>query len=196
MISFDLTHLLYLGLMTQFRALDRETNTTLVLLAAPFRTGELYFVASRAVRRDGFLKPTNMKKLRSAFAEIVSRQQAPRPTPLFEQLPRAFLSSHGGSSSGAREEDLLRALDTAIGSFHALTSLYKRRETRWIEEKLKLDEYKQKIQLLLKQALGIGVFDNLAGSLGDLTARPVRPVLTLTLTLPFILVLFYLFVYF
>lgn len=68
------------------------------------------------------------------------------------------------SGSGAREEDLRRALDTAIGSLHALGTLYERREMRWIEEKLKLDEDKAKVQLLLKQVLGVSVVGNLADS--------------------------------
>ena len=33
---------------------------------------------------------------------------------------------------------------------------------RWVEEKHRLDEDKDKVQLLLNQVLGIGIFDNLA----------------------------------
>jgi hypothetical protein len=67
------------------------------------------------------------------------------------------------SSSDARKEDLRRALDTAVGSLHALGSLYERREMQWIEEKHwhRLDEDKDKVQLLLKQELGVGVVGNL-----------------------------------
>jgi hypothetical protein len=60
-----------------------------------------------------------------------------------------------------REEDLRRALDTAIGSLHALGSPYERREMRRIEEKHRLDGDKEKVQLLLKQVLGVGVVGNL-----------------------------------
>jgi Holliday junction resolvasome RuvABC DNA-binding subunit len=63
----------------------------------------------------------------------------------------------------AREKDLRRALDTAIGSLHALGTLYERREMRWAEEKLKLDEDKERVQLLLKQVLGAGVFGTVGG---------------------------------
>jgi hypothetical protein len=40
---------------SQLHALDRETDATLVFLAAPSQTGKLHSVASRAVRRDSSL---------------------------------------------------------------------------------------------------------------------------------------------
>ena len=150
---------------SQFHALDRETDTTLVLLAAPSHSGKHHSVASRAVRRDSSLhESTDMMSMRSAFAELAARRRASRSSSLLEQLSRASSSSRDGSpssSSDAREEDLRRALDTAIGSLHALGSLYERREMRWIEEKHRLDEDKEKVQLLLKQVLGVGVVGNL-----------------------------------
>ena len=175
--------------ISKFHALDRETNTTLVLLAAPSHTGKLHSVMSRAVRRDGSLKPTDMKNIRSAFAEIVSRQHAPRPASLLEQLSRAFSSSHDGLplTSGAREEDLRRALDTAIGSLHALRSLYERQEMSWIEEKRRLDEEKEKVLSLLKQVLG-GVFGNLAEGARQYRWPYCRRVLTVLLLLLLLLV--------
>ena len=85
-------------------------------MAAPFHTsGKLHSVASRAVRRDRSRTPADMKNIRSAFAEIVSRQLAPRPTSLASLLEQLTLS-HDGCSNGAREENLLRKLETAIGS--------------------------------------------------------------------------------
>jgi hypothetical protein len=129
-----------------------------MLLAAPFHTGKLHSVASRAVRRDRSRTPTDTKNIRSSFAGIASRQHAPRPTSLLEQLASSL---RNGCSSGAREEDLRRALDTAIGSLHALGSLYERREMRWVEEKHRLNEDKEKVQLLLNQVLGAGIFDKL-----------------------------------
>ena len=150
---------------SQFHALDRETDTTLVLLAAPSHTGKLHSVASRAVRRDSSLhESTEMANIRAAFAELNGRRRASRPSSLLEQLSRASSSSRDGSpssNSDAREEDLRRALDTAIGSLHALGSLYERREMRWIEEKHRLDDDKEKVQMLLKQVLGVGVVGNL-----------------------------------
>ncbi|KAF8267105.1 hypothetical protein EI94DRAFT_1684032 [Lactarius quietus] len=119
------------ALLRAFHALDRETDTTLVLLAAPSHSGKLHSVASRAVRRDNSLhESTDMVGIRSAFAELAARRRASRSSSLLEQLSRASSSSRDGSpssSSDAREEDLRRALDTAIGSLHALGSLYERR---------------------------------------------------------------------
>lgn len=40
---------------SQFHALDRKTNTTLVLLAVSSYTGKLHSVASRSIRHEGFL---------------------------------------------------------------------------------------------------------------------------------------------
>ncbi|KAH8992897.1 hypothetical protein EDB92DRAFT_1796860 [Lactarius akahatsu] len=151
------------ALLREFHALDRETDTTLVLLAAPFHTGKLHLVASRAVRCNSSLKSTDMANIRSAFAEMAARRHASRPASLLEQLSLAFSSSSDGPSSrssDAREKGLRCALDTAIGGLHTLGSLYEQREMRWIEEKLRLDEDKEKVQLLLKQVLGVGAFGN------------------------------------
>jgi hypothetical protein len=150
----------------QVRALDRETNTAFVLLAAPSHTGKLHSAASRAVRHDSSLKSTDMKNIRSAFVEISSRQRATHTASLLEQLSQAHLSLPDGfssSSGSAREKVLRRTLDTAIGSLRALATLYERREMRWAEEKLKLDEDKERVQLLLKQVLGAGVFGTVGG---------------------------------
>ena len=118
----------------QFHTLGRETNTTLVLLAAPTHTGKLHSVASRAVHRDRTLKSIDMKNIRSAFAEMASRHHALRPPSLVQQLSPAGLSSYDrspSSSDGADEEDLRRAVDTTIDTLCALKSrLYERREMR------------------------------------------------------------------
>ncbi|KAF8266300.1 hypothetical protein EI94DRAFT_1733503 [Lactarius quietus] len=144
------------ALLREFHALDRETNTT---------SCKLHSVASRTVRRDSSPKSTDMKNIRSAFAEMASHQHASRPTSLIEQLSQACMSSRDDpplTSNGARKEDLRRALDTTIGSFHALKTLYDQRETRWIEEKHRLDEEKEMVLLLLKKVLDVSVFGNLA----------------------------------
>ena len=81
-------------------------------------------------------------------------------------IARASPSSHDGSPSSCneRKDDLRRALDTAIGSLHVLVSLYGRREMRWIKEKFRLGEDKEKVQLLLNRcsasaSLAIGRHD-------------------------------------
>ena len=157
----------------QFHALDCETDTPFVLLAAPSHTGKLHSVASRTVRHDSSLKPAEMKHIRSAFAEIASRQHAARTPSLLEQLSRACLSSYDGPSSsggGARDKDLLRALNAVIGSLHELGTIYERREkrraeeVRRAEEMRRLDEDNDRAQLLLKLVLGPSVFGNLANT--------------------------------
>ncbi|KAH9039243.1 hypothetical protein EDB85DRAFT_2182013 [Lactarius pseudohatsudake] len=150
------------ALLRASHALDRETDTTFVLLAAPSHSGKLHSVALCAVRRD--IVSSDMMNIRSPFAEIAARRRTSRSSSFVEQLLRALSSSRDGSPSssrGAREEDLRRALDTAIGNLHALGSLYERREMRWIEEKHRLDKDKEKVQLLLKQVLDVGVVGNL-----------------------------------
>jgi hypothetical protein len=136
-----------------------------VLLAAPSHSGKLHSVASRAIRRDvELLDSPDMVNIRTAFAEVAARRRASRSASLLEQLSRASSSPRDGSpssSSDAREEDLRRALDTAIGSLRALGSLYEQREMRWIEEKHRLDDDKEKVQLLLRQVLGVGVVGDL-----------------------------------
>ncbi|KAN0132941.1 hypothetical protein V8E53_009306, partial [Lactarius tabidus] len=70
------------ALLRAFHALDRETDTTLVLLAAPSQTGKLHSVASRVVRRDSSLhESTDIVCIRSAFA---ARRRASRSSSLFE----------------------------------------------------------------------------------------------------------------
>ncbi|KAH8994191.1 hypothetical protein EDB92DRAFT_1944017 [Lactarius akahatsu] len=139
--------------LNYFHALERETDTTLVLLAVPSHSGKLHSVASRAIHRDNSLiESSDMMNIRSAFAKMAARCRASRSSSLVEQLARASSSSRDGSplsSSDACEEDLCRALDTAIGSLHALRSPYE------------LNEDKEKVQLLLKQVLGVGVIGNL-----------------------------------
>ncbi|KAN0140838.1 hypothetical protein V8E53_001282 [Lactarius tabidus] len=115
-------------LLRAFHALDRETDTILVLLAAPSHTarGKLHPVATRAAGRD-----------------TAHHRRASRSSSLLEQLSRVSSSSRDGSSSSssdAREDDLRRTLETAIGSLHALGGLYEQREMRWVEEKRRLDE--------------------------------------------------------
>lgn len=136
-----------------------------MLLAAPSHSGKLHSVASRAIRRDvELLDSSDMANIRTAFAEVAARRRASRSASLLEQLSRASSSPRDGSpsSSGdAREEDLRRALETAIGSLRALGSLYEQREMRWIEEKYRLDDDKEKVQLLLRQVLGVGVVGDL-----------------------------------
>ena len=64
-------------------------------------------------------------------------------------------------------------LDTAIGSFPALGSLYEQRKSRGIE-KHRLDGAKEKVQLLLKQVLGVDVVGNLVETVGQCNKKVRR----------------------
>ena len=136
-----------------------------MLLAAPSHSGKLHSVASCAIRRDVELHDSSdMANIRTAFAEVAARRCASRSASLLEQLSCASSSSHDGlpSSSGdVHEEDLCRVLDTAIGSLRALGSLYEQQEMRLIKERYRLDDDKEKVQLLLRQVLGVGVIGDL-----------------------------------
>lgn len=57
-------------------------------------------------------------------------------------------------SSESREEDLKRALGAALGSLGALGRIYDEREARWKEETRRISEDRERIELLLRQALG------------------------------------------
>jgi len=64
-------------------------------------------------------------------------------------------SEDGGSlTSSAREEELKRALTTALGSLNALGGIYDQREARWRDEMRRITEDRERIELLLKQAIG------------------------------------------
>ena len=97
---------------------------------------------SRAIRWDvELIDSPDMVNICSAFAEVAARRHALHASLLFEQLSHASLSPHDGSpssSSEAREGDLRHALDTTIGSLHALESLYEQWEMCWIKEKHRL----------------------------------------------------------
>ncbi|KAN0140832.1 hypothetical protein V8E53_001276 [Lactarius tabidus] len=133
--------------------------------------GKLHPVAMHTAGRDSSLYESTdmMMGIRSAFAELAAHhRRASCLSSLLEQLSRVSSSSRDGSSSSSsdtREDDLRRTLDTAIGSLHALGSLYEQQEMWWTEEKHRLDEdTKEKVQLLLKQVLGVGVIGNLVAT--------------------------------
>ncbi|KAI0309819.1 hypothetical protein OF83DRAFT_1071445 [Amylostereum chailletii] len=151
-------------LIRAFNALDRETDTTMVLLAAPSHSGKLHAVASRALRRDGNMTGSReMAAMRGGFQKLAARRESMRMqvSSLVEQLSQASGTSRDGSpaSNASKEEDLRRALGTALGSLSALGDIYERREMRWAEEMARLDEDKERVQMLLRQVLGVPLQD-------------------------------------
>lgn len=110
-----------------------------------------------------------MSTIRSSFSHIASKRDAARSqvTSLLDRLSLAHAGGSSLSSDGSpttngeggreREEELRRALEAALGSLSALGGIYERREMRWVEEMRRLDEDREKVELLLGQVLGVGM---------------------------------------
>ncbi|TCD66211.1 hypothetical protein EIP91_001658 [Steccherinum ochraceum] len=147
------------ALVQAFQALDRETDTTMVLLAAPSHTSKLHSITSRSIRRDPMLvRSEPLTHIRANFHAIAAQRKATRSVKrlsLADHLSSAPSTSGDGSQVGeSREEDLRRALGAALGSLGALGTLYDQREARWREEMRRVSEDREHVELLLRQALG------------------------------------------
>jgi len=66
-------------------------------------------------------------------------------------------SPDGGSGDGRREEDLKRALETALGSLETLRKIYEVRTARWEDEMARIADERGQVELLLRQTLGVGL---------------------------------------
>lgn len=146
------------ALTEAFQALDRETDATLVLFAAPSHSGQLHALTSRSLRRDRALyNSSTLKDMRRNFKTLASQRQATR-TPsvsLADRISQSGSSVDGSqASSESREEDLRRALEAALGSIGAMGAIYEQREARWRDELRKLSEDRASIEMLLRQTLG------------------------------------------
>lgn len=142
----------------QFQTLDRETDATLVVFAAPSHSGQLHALTSRSLRRDRALySSSTLKDMRRNFKTLANQRQATR-TPsvsLADRISQSGSSVDGSQgSSESREEDLRRALEAALGSIGAMGAIYEQREARWRDELRKLSEDRTSIEMLLRQTLG------------------------------------------
>jgi len=101
-----------------------------------------------------------MSNMRSAFRHVASRRRVARSRKS-SLADRLFLPSgssvDGSEQSETREEDLKRALEAALGSLGALGGIYEQREARWREEMRRVGEDRERVELLLQQALGVGL---------------------------------------
>ena len=136
-----------------------------MLHAAPSHSGKLHSVASHVIRRDvELLDMSDMMNIHTTFAEVAAHRHVSRLASL-KQFLHALSPCDGSplSSSDTHAEDssFCHAPDTAIGSLCTLGDLYGQREMRWIEEKHRLDNDKEKVLLLLRQVLDIGVVGDL-----------------------------------
>jgi hypothetical protein len=152
---------------TQFHALDRQTDTTMVLVASPPHTRKLYSLMSRSIRRDPLLLSSDsISNIRRSFKHVVTQRKVSRLNHGMSLVDRLGLRSRSGSisvdsmgqsdvgSSEGREDDLRRALEAALGSLDALGNLYEERENRWREEMKRLNDDRGQVELLLSQTFG------------------------------------------
>jgi hypothetical protein len=89
--------------------------------------------------------------------------------PLSERLSSLAGSVNGdglsdAGTSGEREEELKRMLQSALSSLGALGGIYEAREARWREEVRRQNEDRESVELLLRQSLGFGLLGS--GTMG------------------------------
>ncbi|KAG6861435.1 hypothetical protein C0995_000275 [Termitomyces sp. Mi166 len=140
--------------------LDRQTDATIVLMAAPSHSTKLHSATSRSVRRQSgaATSAVAMKEMRSAFSRIAAQRRRSRShkSSLVDRFLFSSASSGDGSdgSTESRQVDLKRALEAALGSLASLGGIYEQREARWREEMRRIGEDRERVELLLKQVLG------------------------------------------
>ena len=152
---------------SQFNALDRQTDTTMILVATPQHTRKLYSLMSRSIRRDPtILSGEPVSSIRRSFRHVAGQRRMSRVNHGMSIVDRLGLRSRSGSvsvdsmgqsdvgSSESREEDLRRALEAALGSLDALGNIYEEREGRWREEMKRLNDDRSRVELLLSQTFG------------------------------------------
>lgn len=138
----------------------------MILLAAPSHSTKLHALTSRSVRRDQLIKSPAMAQMRTAFKGVASRRHATRSrtatASILERLRSSMSVSGDGSdtSSEAREGDLKRALETALGSLDQLRYIYDHRATRWEEEMARISDERERVELLLRQTIGVSLQPN------------------------------------
>ncbi|KAK7022933.1 hypothetical protein VNI00_016823 [Paramarasmius palmivorus] len=148
------------ALMQAFQALDRQTDATLILLAAPSHSTKLHMATSRSIRRQTSISRSSaLSTIRTGFRQIAAQRRSSRShkTSLADRF-LASSSSSGDASDGSsesREEDLKRALEAALGSLGVLGNMYEQREARWIDEMRRVSEDRERVELLLRQVLGV-----------------------------------------
>ncbi|KAG6840871.1 hypothetical protein C0991_003591 [Blastosporella zonata] len=140
--------------------LDRQTDATIVVMAAPSHSTKLFSATSRSVRRQAgaATSAVAMKELRTSFGRIAAQRRNNRShkSSLVDRFLISSTSSGNGSdgSSESREEDLKRALGAALGSLASLGGIYEQREARWHDEMRRISEDRERVEMLLRQALG------------------------------------------
>ncbi|KAF7331044.1 hypothetical protein MVEN_02444700 [Mycena venus] len=113
-------------------------------------------LTSRSIKRNPLLSQSPaMSDVRVAFRHMAGQRRATRSR--HSSLADRFMGPSNLSGDGSdvsREEDLKRALGTALGSLGALKGIYEQREARWAEEMRRISDDRERVELLLRQVLG------------------------------------------
>ncbi|KAJ3872784.1 hypothetical protein F5051DRAFT_144490 [Lentinula edodes] len=149
------------ALLQAFQALDRQTDATMVLLAAPSHSTKLHLVTSRSIRRLPAIGHSQaLKGVRAGFRQVAAQRRTSRShkASLVDRFLNASSGSGDGSdgSSESNKEDMKRVLEAALGSLNVMRNMYEQREARWVEEMRRMSEDRERVEFLLKQVLGDG----------------------------------------
>ncbi|KAJ3972336.1 hypothetical protein EV361DRAFT_148691 [Lentinula raphanica] len=150
------------ALLQAFQALDRQTDATMILLAAPSHSTKHHLVTSRSIRRQAAIGHGQaLKNVRAGFRQVAAQRRASRShkTSLVDRFLNASSGSGGDGSDGSSEsnkEDMKRVLDAALGSLNVMRNMYEQREARWVDEMRRMSEDRERVEFLLKQVLGDG----------------------------------------
>ncbi|KAF8575943.1 hypothetical protein K439DRAFT_1640915 [Ramaria rubella] len=148
------------ALVKAFQALDRQTDSTLLLLAAPTHSKTLHAVRSRSLRRIPSLATAPaLHEVKSSFRALATQRQAARAHTRHMSLAERFeqyTATSSTSDGSEREEELKGALGAALSSLSALSSIYEGREQRWRTEMGRMGDERERVEVLLRQALGMG----------------------------------------
>ncbi|KAK0492807.1 hypothetical protein EDD18DRAFT_1182787 [Armillaria luteobubalina] len=146
------------ALAQAFQAADRQTDATMVLMAAPSHSNKLHMMTSRSIRRQSstLARSPMMQAMRSGFRQLAIQRRKSRShrSSLADRFLTPSSMSGSGSESESREEDLKRALGAALQSLNTLGGIYEQREARWVEEMHRISEDRERVELLLRQVLG------------------------------------------
>ncbi|TFL00029.1 hypothetical protein BDV98DRAFT_509360 [Pterulicium gracile] len=150
------------NLVEAFHALDRQTASTLVMLAAPSHSKKLHSVVSRSIKRDPSLSSsTQFRGIRTSFSRLSNHQRAIKHSQKPQSLS-ALILSHAqtgvGSSTGGtseREEELRRALQLTLGTLSVVGGIFEQREARFKEEIKRVGMDKATVAELVGRVLGV-----------------------------------------
>ncbi|KIY63846.1 hypothetical protein CYLTODRAFT_493593 [Cylindrobasidium torrendii FP15055 ss-10] len=125
------------ALVQAFQALDRQTDSTMVLMAQPSHSSKMHILQSRSVRR---LPGTASLPMKASFKQIASQRKAARTARFSERIVSP--TTDGGSDDSVRR---------ALAAVESLGSLW---EARWVEEQRKWREDQMRVEVILRQLLG------------------------------------------